>query len=261
MATELPTVEAPGRPDAAAADTDAHDGIVTPEAVVLDLRTAGFALRIIAGLVDLTIVAVLIAISSIVTLLATGADGSTAATLLGIIVFAALFAYPILWETFWRGRTPGKAILRLRAVNVDGSPLRLKDATLRAMGGVVDKVLPPGGITGALFVTLTPRHQRVGDLIAGTIVIRDPDRSVTPPALWFSAPRGLERFAESIDPTAITVDQYTVVRSFLTRAGSLDPAVRFVLARDLATRLAVTVRHPGSTGVAPESFQICAMAR
>lgn len=236
-------------------------GIVTPEAVVLDVETAGFAPRILAGLIDLAIMVALLTVTSILVIFASGADESTARTLAGINVFAILFGYPIAFETLWRGRTPGKAALSLRAVNADGSPLQLKSATLRAMGGIVDRLLPPGGITGALFVTLTPRHQRVGDLVAGTIVIRDPNRFATPPALWFSAPPGLDVFSESIDPTAITVDQYTVVRSFLTRASSFDTAIRAAIARDLATRLARTTRHPGSTAVAPETFLICAMAR
>ncbi len=239
----------------------ATDGIITPEAVVLDIRTAGFMPRIVAGILDLAAMVLVVIVVSIAATLAFFGDDSTTATVVSIALFAALFGYPILFETLWGGRTPGKAALGLRAVCVDGSPVRLKDATLRAMGGIVDKVLPPGGITGALFVTFTPRHQRVGDLIAGTIVIRDPDRHVVTPALWFSPPPGLEAFSESIDPTAITVEQYTVVRSFLTRASSLPPDVRAAIARDLATRLALTIRHPGSVGVAPEAFLICAMAR
>ncbi len=239
----------------------ADEGIITPEAVVLDVRTAGFASRVLAALIDTALMLVILVVVALVVQLTLVADESSASTVAAFVFFGVLFAYPILFETLLRGRTPGKMALGLRAVNVDGSPLRLKDATLRAMGGVVDRLLPPGGITGALFVTLTPRHQRVGDLIAGTIVIRDPERFVVTPALWFSPPPGLEAFAESIDPTAITVDQYTVVRSFLTRANTLDAGIRLALARDLATRLAITVHHPGSTGVHPEAFLVCAMAR
>ena len=237
------------------------DGIITPEAVVLDVQTAGFASRVLAALVDTAIMVVILFFTAVIVQLTLFADSSSGTTVLAFITFGVLFAYPILFETLNGGRTPGKASLGLRAVNVDGSPLRLKDATLRAMGGIVDRLLPPGGITGALFVTLTPRHQRVGDLIAGTIVIRDPNKFVVSPALWFSAPPGLEAFAESIDPTAITVDQYTVVRSFLTRANTLQAGVRESLARDLASRLAATVHHPGSPHVSAEAFLLCAMAR
>ena len=103
--------------------------------------------------------------------------------------------------------------------------------------------------------------ERVGDLIAGTIVIRDPERFVVTPALWFSAPHGLEAYAETIDPTAITVEQYTVIRSFLTRGTALAPAVRGSIGIDLANRLAAEIHHRPPQWVPPEAFLICAMAR
>ena len=238
-----------------------RDGIVTPEAVLLDVETAGFASRVLAGLLDLAIqgtATLLIALLLAFTVLR---DSSGAFTAFAIATFATLFGYPILFETLLRGRTPGKMALGIRAVTSDGAPIRLREATLRAMGGLVDKLLPPGGVTGALFVLLTPQHQRVGDLIAGTIVIRDPDRFVVTPALWFSAPPALEAYAQTIDPTAITVDQYTVIRSFLTRGRVLAPAVRASIGRDLAERLAAQIRHRPPQWIRPEDFLICAMAR
>ncbi len=236
-------------------------GIVTPEAVVLDVETAGFASRILAGLLDLMIqLALLVAIGVLLGLAFLG-DQSGIETAFAIATFLVLFGYPIGFETWLRGRTPGKMALGLRAVTTDGAPIRLREATLRAMGGIVDRLLPPGGITGALFVTLTPRHQRLGDLIAGTMVIRDPEKYVSTPALWFSPPPGLEQYAESIDPTAITVEQYTVIRSFLTRGTRLSVPIRMSLARDLANRLAEQVRHQPPQFVPPEVFLICAMAR
>jgi uncharacterized RDD family membrane protein YckC len=237
------------------------EGIITPEAVLLDVETAGFASRILAGLLDLTIQLVVFTILTVIIGIAFAGDESGVQTTIAIVTFFVLFAYPISFETWLRGRTPGKIALGIRAVTLDGAPIRLREATLRAMGGVVDRLLPPGGITGALFVTFTPRHQRVGDLIAGTIVIRDPEKYVVSPALWFSAPRGLEAYAETIDPTAITVEQYTVIRSFLTRGSRLSVPIRNSLARDLANRLSARVRHTPPQHVPPEAFLVCAMAR
>ncbi|MFN3257409.1 MAG: RDD family protein [Ilumatobacter sp.] len=242
-----------------------HTGIITPDAVVLDIETAGFASRILAGVLDtllmLLILIVSITVGSVAAGSTIGGGESTTTTVIAFASFSVIFGYPILFETLRRGRTPGKSALGLRVVTLDGAPIRFREATLRAMGGIVDRFLPPGGITGAVFVTITPKNQRVGDLIAGTIVIRDPAKFAPSPALWFSAPAGLEAFAETIDPTAITVDQYTVIRSFLTRGASLSPTIRHALGVDLAARLAATVRHPNHTAVAPEHFLICAMAR
>ncbi len=240
-----------------------HAGIVTPEAVVLDLETAGFASRAAAGAIDLALqVVVLFATVLVVgSVLAGDLNESTGTTLLAFVTFGILFGYPIVCETWWRGRTPGKAALRLRAVTVDGAPIHLREATLRSMGGIVDRLLPPGGITGVLLIIGTPRHQRIGDLVAGTIVIRDPRQYVPAPALWFSAPWGLEEYAEAIDPSAITSDQYTVLRSFLTRVDTLSPSARQALAADLADRLSHVVGFPRHEGIEPEAYLLCVISR
>lgn len=239
----------------------APDGIITPEAVLLDVETAGFASRILAGLIDLSIQVLILILLNAILALAFFGEGSTYNTAVAVVIFATLFGYPIGFEWWLRGRTPGKIAIGLRAVTVDGAPIRLREATLRAMGGIADRLLPPGGVTGALFVTLTPRHQRIGDLIAGTIVIRDPERHVASPALWFSPPPGLEAYVETIDPTAITLDQYTVIRAFLVRGRSLAPSARAALATDLADRLALHIRHPRPPWLPPDEFLVCAMAR
>lgn len=243
--------------------TTVTDGIVTPEAVVLDLETAGFASRVTAAAIDLAIqfVGVIVVMLLLTVALLRNGSTSTRDTVLAFVIFGVLFAYPIVFETLWRGRTPGKAALRLRAVTVDGAPLHLREATLRAMGGVVDRLLPPGGITGVLFVLGSSRHQRVGDLMAGTIVVRDPRQYVPAPALWFSPPWGLESYAEQIDPSAITTEQYTVVRSFLTRVNTLAPDARRSIAEDLAGRLSVVVGFPRHEQVTAEAYLLCVISR
>ena len=237
-----------------------RDGIVTPEAVLLDVETAGFASRATAGAIDFALQLVALSI-----LLLVGAfafeEGSTFNTFAAFVVFGLLFGYPIVFETLLRGRTPGKAALRLRAVTIDGAPIHLREAALRAMGGVADRLVPPGGITGVLFVLGTPRNQRIGDLVAGTIVIRDPRQYVPAPALWFSPPAGYEAYAAAIDPSAITTEQYTVVRSFLTRVGTLAPHVRLALGADLADRLAQAINFQRHPEVHPEAFLLSVISR
>lgn len=240
-----------------------HGGIVTPEAVVLDIETAGFASRALSALIDLALqVAILFVVMLVLGLvLARGMSESTAQTVAAFVIFGIIFGYPILFETLWRGRTPGKSALGLRAVTVDGAPIHLREATLRAMGGIVDRLLPPGGITGVLFVLGTPRHQRIGDLVAGTMVIRDPRQYTPAPALWFSPPWGLEGYADSMDPSRITNQQYTLIRSFLTRVDSLTPAARQTLAVDLADRLSRVISFPRHERVAPEAYLLCVISR
>jgi uncharacterized RDD family membrane protein YckC len=237
------------------------DGIVTPEAVVLDVETAGVASRVFAGMIDFAIQAGILWIGAMA-LAVVGAASSSSFNMGMVLLFAGvIMGYPVLSETLMRGRTIGKRALGLRAVTIEGAPIRLRHALLRMMGGLVDRYLPPLGVTGTLFVLGTRRHQRVGDLLAGTIVIRDPDRTLLPPAVWFPVPPGLEAFAATIDPTAMTDEQYTVIRSFLMRNRELSVDARYSLASDLAQRAAATVHHDGLGRVHPEAYLLCLISR
>ncbi len=236
------------------------DGIVTPEAVVLELETAGVASRAMAGLLDLAIQIGLIFVLSIIVNLA-GVAGSSVNTVFAVVLAISLMGYPVLFESLWRGQTIGKRTLGLRAITVEGAPVRLRHVMLRMMGGLVDRFLPPIGVTGVLFVLGTARHQRVGDLLAGTIVIRDPSRTNLPSAVWFPVPPGMEQYATTIDPTAMTDAQYTVIRSFLMHNRELTPDARYALAGDLAQRIATVLRHDGPGRVHPESYLLCVISR
>ncbi|HRB05308.1 MAG TPA: RDD family protein, partial [Ilumatobacteraceae bacterium] len=164
------------------------DGIVTPEAVVLDVETAGVASRVFAGIIDFAIQLGILWVGAMLLAASGVVDSSSSNMGTALLIAAVVMGYPVLSETFMRGRTIGKRALGLRAVTLEGAPIRLRHASLRMMGGLVDRFLPPLGVTGMLMVMGTARHQRVGDLLAGTIVIRDPTRTLLPPAVWFPVP-------------------------------------------------------------------------
>jgi len=238
------------------------EGIVTPEAIVLELETAGLASRLFAALIDLGVQLAIYVLGGIVLSIATlGFDESTRQTAQFILMTVVLIGYPVVIQTLTRGSSIGKRAIGLRAVTLEGAPISFRHAVLRMIGGLVDLLVPPGGITGMLMILGTRRHQGVGDLLAGTVVIRDPTRTGLPPALWFPVPWGLDGFAATIDPTAMTVEQYTVVRLFLVRMLGLPPNARLAIATDLADRVARTVRHPWHLQVHPEAFLLCAIAR
>jgi uncharacterized RDD family membrane protein YckC len=238
------------------------DGIITPEAVVLDVETAGVAARVMAGALDLLVqLGILFVVSVALVAVGVAQGGSDSRTVGAIVIAVILMGYPVLLETLWRGRTIGKKALGLRAVTIEGAPIRLRHALLRMMGGLVDRFLPPVGVTGTLMVLGTRRHQRVGDMMAGTVVIRDPDRTALPQALWFPVPTGYEALAAGIDPTAMTDEQYTVLRSFLVRNREFSPAARYDLAAALAQRAARTLQHTWTPAVHPEAYLLCVVAR
>ena len=240
-------------------------GIITPEAVVLELETAGVASRLFSGVIDALAQLGLFMLLAIVVALGLSAAGGVSVqvhqAIVAILVFFVIFLYPLLSEMLSRGRTLGKAAMGLRVVTVEGAPIRFRHAALRSMGGLVDKWVPPGGLVGIFFVLATPTRQRIGDLLAGTVVIRDPNRTALPAGIWFPVPPGYEVYAASIDPTAFTVDQYTIVRAFLIRIRELTPAARYAVALDLADRVERTLHQHRSAQVHPETFLLCVIAR
>lgn len=247
---------------------EVHDGIITPEAVVLELETAGVASRVFSGLIDGLIQVVIYIVLVLLAILGLSVGGSgdglssqANGAVAGLVLFLVVFVYPIVSEMVGRGRSIGKAAMGLRVVTVEGAPIRFRHAALRAMGGLVDKWIPPGGLIGTCFVLGTPNRQRIGDLLAGTLVIRDPTRTALPSGIWFPVPPGYEAYAATIDPTAFTVDQYTVVRSLLMRANQLTPAARYAVALDLAERTAQRLHHQRPAQVHPETFLLCVIAR
>jgi len=241
------------------------EGIITPEAVVLELESAGIASRLLSGLIDAALQAMIMLVGAIVIGLAlrngSDDDNTKANVSLAILLFLVIFAYPIINEMLSRGRTLGKMAMGLRVVTIEGAPIRFRHAALRSMGGLVDKWIPPGGLIGLLFVLGTPSSQRVGDLLAGTIVIRDPDRTALPTGIWFPVPPGFEAYAATINPTAFTVEQYTVVRAFLMRTRQLSPQARYDVSLQLAQRVERTLQHQRPESVHPETFLLCVIAR
>jgi len=233
-------------------------GIVTPEAVVLDFETAGIASRALARMLDALIQGV--ALFAVLLLAAVGLPG-TAGVVVAIVGGAlVVLGYPILCEVLMRGRSPGKAALGLRVVTVEGTPVAIRHAFIRSAVGIVDFLLPPGGLFAVVSSLLSPKGQRFGDLVAGTIVLRERTATVPAMAVWFSPPVGLEGYAQTLDVTAVTDAQFAVVRSFLLRVHELAPEARVAMSLRLASPLTAALHHIPPAGVHPELFLVCVAA-
>src|SRR5688572_19004999 len=199
-------------------------GIVTPEAVVLDFENAGLASRGVAKLLDVLIQGVALFVLAFVV-------GMAVPGTAGVIVIVAGFAlvwlgYPIACESLLRGRSPGKMALGLRVVTVDGAPEAPRHAFIRSIVGIVDFLIPPGGLIAVVSSLLSPRSQRLGDLVAGTMVLRERSATRAPMPVWFSAPAGLGAYAYNLDVSSVTDAQFAVIRSFLLRVHELTTEAR-----------------------------------
>jgi uncharacterized RDD family membrane protein YckC len=238
--------------------------MVTPEAVALQFQTANIGSRILAYLIDMVIVVAGIFLGLFaVALLGQASDvvvpDWVALTLILVLLPGWWLGYFIACETLWRGRTVGKAALGLRVVTKEGGPVRFRHAAIRSLLGLVDFAIA-GGFFAVVFILLTPDNQRLGDLVAGTLVLRERSGLAAPAPVSFRAPAGMEAYTATLDISRLTIEEYQAVRTFLLRADSLPPAPRSALALQLANPLAGRLRPPPPAGSTPELFLRCVAA-
>jgi uncharacterized RDD family membrane protein YckC len=213
------------------ADATRADRTVTPEAVAIEHDVAGLGSRLIALLTDS-----LIQFSAILILIlafnAIGADEGTAGSvMLLVLVFLIFVGYFPLFEGLWNGRTPGKRLQRLRVVRTDGQPVTWAPVLVRNALRLVD-ILPTYYMAGAITILLTKRSQRLGDLAAGTIVVRE--RPLPTPVSMGPVGWSLGIPPPPIDTAGLTEREYDLIRSFLERRASLRPEARAALAAEVA---------------------------
>lgn len=232
-------------------------GIVTPEAVRLEFSPAGIGSRCLALMIDFMILGT----GLFALLVAVGLSGLPASPLtVGSLVLFLLLLYPALFEVALGGRTPGKAALGVRVVTREGGPIGLRHAALRAALGLVDFYVTVGG-AAVVSALATRQSQRLGDLVPGTLVLRERGAAGTPSAVRFAVPAGWEGYAEPSTPGVLQPPVYEAVRAFLLRAHQLDAPARRAVARRLADPLALRLGHRPPSGTTPELFLLCLAAR
>ena len=236
--------------------------IVTPEAVRLDFETAGIATRGLAALIDIALRGALM-LASFILLPFLGfivGDGAFVGVLFVLYALLVLMGYPIAAETIWGGRTLGKLMMGTRVVTLEGVPIRFRHAFIRGIILPIDLLVPPGGALALMGLMVTKRHQRLGDLAAGTYVIRNRQLGSTTVPIWFTPPAGWEDYARSLDVSRLTDHQYTLVRTYLLRTGDLHHDARAKLSLSLATRLAAHMHHQPPPGLTADHFLLCSAA-
>lgn len=237
--------------------------MITGEAVVVELPLAQLAARSLAFAVDvalLLLLNVLISIGYAFTGVY-GADAAFAAAMgIGTAVLT-LVGIPVTVETLTRGRSLGKLIFGLRVVRDDGGPIRFRHALARGLAGLVVDFGALSGFTGAvaLFSSLiSPRGKRIGDMLAGTVVVRD--RVRTAGQSWIGMPPQLAGWATTLTLSQLPDALALSVRQFLLRAPDMDPQARGGMALSFATELSALVSPAPPPGTPPEVFLAAVLA-
>ncbi|MFE9024624.1 RDD family protein [Streptomyces sp. NPDC007808] len=227
--------------------------LVTGEAVALELRPAKLPSRALAVLLDLTVAVVAYVAVTIGVMAATASLDEAAQTALSIAMFVLLLVGgPIAVETLSHGRSLGKLACGLRVVRDDGGPIRFRHALVRGLIGVIE-ILMTFGVIAVIASLVSARGRRLGDVFAGTLVVRERvplarTGLVPPPPPWLAG-----RFS-GLDLSAVPDDLWLAVRQYLTRMQQLDPQVAWNMAERLATDVAARTGAPAPQGVPPAAF-------
>ena len=143
--------------------------ITTPEHVPIRLEPAGAGSRFLASLLDFLLVsAIAVAVGSVLVMMLPSIGAALAIT----FNFVLTWGWHVFFETRKQGRTPGKRALRLRVIDARGLPVSLYQSLVRNITRALDFAPAFSGI-GAIAVLVSPTRRRLGDIVAGTLVVRD----------------------------------------------------------------------------------------
>jgi uncharacterized RDD family membrane protein YckC len=207
--------------------------IATPEGVDLELTLAGVGSRFVSALVDFMLqIVLLVGVTGVGAAVGAFGNGFGAVVVL-LASFLVFAAYDVLFEVFAAGRTPGKRLNGLRVVRVDGSPVTFFTSAVRNVLRLVD-ILPGMYLVGIVTILVTRQNQRLGDVAAGTLVVRERTQQPSLRQLPVQQP---VRSTNAWDVTGVSADELAAVRSFLARRYELTHEARYRLAADLAGAL------------------------
>lgn len=209
----------------------------TPEHVKLEYQLADLGSRAAALALDLAIIVAAMLLVALV-FRYTGGLGQA---VLYIVGFFATWGYFLFFEAVWDGRTPGKRAVGLRVLHDGGEPLSFQGSVLRNLIRIVD--LQPGltGMAGAASILFNRRAQRLGDLVAGTIVVRDAGGG----EMFGDEPRTAGRAGRP----RLSVEQFALVSGYVARRAGLEPDVRRRVAASVWDAVRPAVGRDGRDGL------------
>ena len=221
----------------------------TPESIAFYYELAGLGSRFLAVAIDFVLQSIVVIV--VILLLEWAQPGTSAlarslgvheeavrAIEIGIVIFVVFLVYIgyfVAFETAWHGRTPGKRAIGIRVVRDGGYPVTFMDSVIRNLIRVGEAAL--GYLPSMVSALVSSQNKRLGDLAAGTIVVRDRSFEVADPDRWSGGDD-----AVAGDTIAgldlLTADEYALAERYVARSHMLDPAA----AQAAASRIATAIR-------------------
>jgi uncharacterized RDD family membrane protein YckC len=219
--------------------------IDTPEQVHLEFVLAGVGSRFMAAFLDAVIQFVFYLILFLLSLLwaSSGFFGLERATWwYALVIFAGFciyWGYYAIFESLWKGQTPGKRWAGIRVIKDSGRPINAFEAIGRNLARAVD-VLPAFYGVGVIVMLLNAKHRRLGDYVAGTLVVHESsDREST---IFFNTPTRTE-FALH-QAAGLTLQEAELIETFLARRLEIPPEVRRFNGQRIADMISARLKIP-----------------
>jgi uncharacterized RDD family membrane protein YckC len=217
--------------------------IVTPENVEITYELAGIGSRALAAIVDALIHALMFALI-IGAVIALGQAGVTLPPELApwiggagiLLLFGLFWGYYIYFETRWSGQTPGKRVVGLRVIKDGGYPIDFRAALIRNLMRYVD-YLPGAYGVGVLSIFFSRDYKRLGDFVAGTLVVRERAGHTVQRLVLPEEPTMAAAEPPPFDVSRLTRAEYLAVRQYLDRREALPPPRRLQLRHRIADPL------------------------
>ncbi len=213
---------------------DATIQVITPENIAFEYRLAGPFRRLPAFILDFCVGTMIFIILAVVINLTIGfASPHLAGAVLLLLFFVIWWFYGVLFETFLNGQTPGKYLLGLRVLSDTGEPINGMQATLRNLLRAADMFLP---LVAIVVMSLNRKYQRLGDLVAGTIVVIE-DRQWLTGVAQLEDPRCIQLAAYLPPNFVVTRSLARTLATYVERRRFFTPPRRREVARHLAIPL------------------------
>jgi uncharacterized RDD family membrane protein YckC len=224
--------------------------IETPEQTSIEFPLAGIGSRFLAFLIDILIQS---GAAIVLVLLFVGLGYSARGVfgripdfagpwIAGILIFLAfllMYGYFILFESLWNGQTPGKRLTHIRVIKDSGQPITAIDAVARNLLRLIDQMPFAYGL-GVLCAWISPQSKRLGDYVAGTVVVHEkPLENVT---LQWEAPA--QSSAHHYGANRLTPEEFALIETFLSRRGALEAGVRYDTASGIVRRIESKLTFP-----------------
>jgi uncharacterized RDD family membrane protein YckC len=239
--------------------------LVSGEGVRLTLQPAGVGSRTVAAALDGVLQGVaLLVLFLIDAAVAGGADAAAVQAVLVVEIVLVLAGYPIVSEWVSAGRTLGKAAFGLRVVRDDGGPIGFRQALVRGLAGLILEkpglLFPLTTVAGLVTISASAREKRIGDMMAGTVVLNErsaPQALATPPA-WVPVP--LQPWVLSLDMHRLDDQLALSARQFVSRAHAMSPAAQAALGHEIVRRVLAVTTPPPPPGAPTSALLLSVLA-